>query len=319
MAPCLFLCLGSCPQRITGLRRWVYRLLSQRLFLQATGCSTERNHDPRPIDRKVSQRQAGRAPCVEASFSKALCTQGRTAERNRGVFTWAPPDSVRLDLTTLAACSGVWFTTHMTNGPDFSFEQALITSGALRVAGVDEVGRGPLAGPVTAAAVILDPANIPDGLNDSKALTKKKREQLEPLILSTAKVSIAHASVEEIDEINILRASHLAMERAVAGLEIIVAGGADHALIDGNMIPMGLTVPATTIIKGDARSLSIAAASIVAKISRDRIMAALAQQYPGYGWDTNAGYGSKSHMSALQNLGVTPHHRRSFKPVHNML
>lgn len=202
----------------------------------------------------------------------------------------------------------------MTTGPDFSFEQDLFAQGALRIAGVDEVGRGPLAGPVTAAAVILNPKNIPDGLNDSKALTKKKREALEPLILASAQVSIAHASVEEIDEINILRASHLAMERAVAGL-----GHVDHALIDGNMIPRGLTIPATTIIKGDARSLSIAAASIVAKICRDRIMWDLAQQYPGYGWDTNAGYGSKSHMSALQNLGVTPHHRRSFKPVHNML
>ncbi|KAG1713776.1 Ribonuclease HII [Nymphon striatum] len=200
------------------------------------------------------------------------------------------------------------------NGPDFSFEHDLITRGVLHIAGVDEVGRGPLAGPVTAAAVILDPTNIPDGLNDSKALTKKKREALEPLIFAQAEVSIAHATVEEIDEINILRASHLAMERAVAGL-----GKVDHALIDGNMVPRDLRIPATTIIKGDARSVSISAASIVAKICRDRIMCDLAQQFPGYGWDTNAGYGSKSHISALQNLGVTPHHRRSFKPVHNML
>jgi ribonuclease HII len=199
-------------------------------------------------------------------------------------------------------------------GPDFSFEHDLIARGVLNVVGVDEVGRGPLAGPVTAAAVILDPTNIPDGLNDSKALSAKKREALEPLIFANAEVSIAHATVEEIDEINILRASHLAMERAIAGL-----GRVGHALIDGNMIPRGLIVPATTIIKGDARSVSISAASIVAKICRDRIMVELAQQYPGYGWDTNAGYGSKSHISALQNLGVTPHHRRSFKPVHNML
>jgi ribonuclease HII len=199
-------------------------------------------------------------------------------------------------------------------GPDFTFEQDLFARGIVRIAGVDEVGRGPLAGPVTAAAVILDPHNIPDGLNDSKALTKRKREALDPLIFATSQVSIAHATVQEIDEINILRASHLAMERAVAGL-----GDVDHALIDGNMIPRDLTVPATTVIKGDARSLSIAAASIVAKICRDRIMCDLAQQFPGYGWDTNAGYGSKSHISALQNLGVTPHHRRSFKPVHNML
>jgi ribonuclease HII len=199
-------------------------------------------------------------------------------------------------------------------GPDFSFEHDLIARGVLNVAGVDEVGRGPLAGPVTAAAVILDPTNIPDGLNDSKALSAKKREALEPLIFANAEVSIAHATVEEIDEINILRASHLAMERAIAGLVRV-----GHALIDGNMIPRGLIVPATTIIKGDARSVSISAASIVAKICRDRMMVELAQQYPGYGWDTNAGYGSKSHISALQNLGVTPHHRRSFKPVHNML
>jgi ribonuclease HII len=199
-------------------------------------------------------------------------------------------------------------------GPDFTFEEDLISRGAICIAGVDEVGRGPLAGPVTAAAVILDPANIPDGLNDSKMLSRKKREALEPLIFANAEVSIAHATVEEIDEINILRASHLAMERAIAGL-----GRVDHALIDGNMIPRGLIIPATTIIKGDARSLSIAAASIVAKICRDRIMVGLAQQYPGYGWDTNAGYGSKSHISALHRLGVTPHHRRSFKPVHNML
>jgi ribonuclease HII len=200
------------------------------------------------------------------------------------------------------------------SGPDFTFEEDLIARGALCVVGVDEVGRGPLAGPVTAAAVILDPANIPDGLNDSKMLSRKKREALEPLIFANAEVSIAHATVEEIDEINILRASHLAMERAIAGL-----GRVDHALIDGNMIPRGLIIPATTIIKGDARSLSIAAASIVAKICRVRIMVGLAQQYPGYGWDTNAGYGSKSHISALHRLGVTPHHRRSFKPVHNML
>lgn len=202
----------------------------------------------------------------------------------------------------------------MTSGPDFSFEQEHAAAGALYIAGVDEVGRGPLAGPVTAAAVILDPSNIPPGLNDSKILSAKRRATLEPLILSAAEVSIAHVSVEEIDDINILRASHLAMERAISGL-----GRVDHALIDGNMVPRGLSIPASTIIKGDARSLSIAAASIVAKMCRDRIMVELAQQYPGYGWETNAGYGSKSHMEALRNLGVTPHHRRSFKPIYNML
>ena len=187
--------------------------------------------------------------------------------------------------------------------------------GFLTVCGVDEVGRGPLAGPVTAAAVILDPANIPDGLNDSKKLTAKRRAILAQEIHASADVSIAHATVAEIDEINILRASHLAMTRAVEGL----CQKADFALIDGNMIPRDLTVPAQAIIKGDARSVSISAASIVAKISRDAIMVDLAQQHPGYGWETNAGYGSAAHLNALQNLGVTPHHRQSFKPVHNIL
>ncbi|MDG1130186.1 ribonuclease HII [Rhodobacteraceae bacterium EhC02] len=201
------------------------------------------------------------------------------------------------------------------NGPDFSFEDALIAQGLTRIAGVDEVGRGPLAGPVTAAAVVLDPAGLPEGLNDSKLLTARRREALREAIMTSAEVSIAHASVAEIDDLNILRASHLAMERAIAGL----ARPPDHVLIDGNLIPRGLTLPATAIVKGDARSLSIAAASIVAKITRDAIMWDLAQQFPGYGWETNAGYPSKSHRSALQDLGVTPHHRRSFKPVHNIL
>jgi ribonuclease HII len=200
-------------------------------------------------------------------------------------------------------------------GPDFSFEQAALAAGATRVAGVDEVGRGPLAGPVTAAAVVLDPAAIPPGLNDSKKLSAKRREALFDAIMSAATVSIAHASVAEIDRLNILRASHLAMERALAGL----VPGADHALIDGNMLPRGLALRAEAIVKGDGRSLSISAASIVAKVTRDRIMVDLAQQHPGYGWETNAGYPSKSHISALQGLGVTPHHRRSFKPVHNIL
>ena len=200
-------------------------------------------------------------------------------------------------------------------GPDFSFEQDAIAQGATRVAGIDEVGRGPLAGPVTAAAVVLDPCRIPEGLNDSKKLTAKRRAVLHDQIMGCAEVSIAHASVEEIDEINILRAAHLAMERAVAGLR----HPPDMALIDGNMIPKGLTIPARAVIKGDALSASISAASIVAKIRRDRIMWDLAQQFRGYGWETNAGYGSKSHIEALRNLGVTPHHRRTFKPVHNML
>ena len=190
-----------------------------------------------------------------------------------------------------------------------------MTRGAACVAGTDEVGRGPLAGPVVAAAVILDPAAIPEGLNDSKRLTHTRREALSEVLWSTADVSVGVASVEEIDRINILQASHLAMCRAVAGLR----RAPEHVLVDGNRVPDGLTCSAQAIIKGDARSLSIAAASIVAKIWRDRLMVDLAQQHPGYGWETNMGYGSKSHISALQRLGPTPHHRRSFKPVHNML
>ncbi len=199
--------------------------------------------------------------------------------------------------------------------PDFHFEHTAHARGALCVAGVDEVGRGPLAGPVTAAAVVLDPARIPTGLNDSKKLTHARRLALSAELHAVAHVSIAHASVAEIDDLNILRASHLAMIRAIAGLP----GAPDHLLIDGNQLPRGLTVPAETIVKGDTRSLSIAAASIVAKVARDHIMVILAQQHPGYGWETNAGYGTPVHLNALLNLGITPHHRRSFAPVHNIL
>ncbi len=200
-------------------------------------------------------------------------------------------------------------------GPDFSLERAAMARGLRRIAGVDEVGRGPLAGPVSAAAVILDPANIPAGLDDSKKLSPRRRAQLFEEILATAQVAVAHASVAEIDRLNILRAAHLAMVRAIA----LLPTPPDHVLIDGNLLPRGLAQSAEPVVKGDTRSLSIAAASIVAKICRDRVMVDLAQQHPGYGWRTNAGYPSKSHKAALQNLGVTPHHRRSFRPVHNIL
>ena len=199
--------------------------------------------------------------------------------------------------------------------PDYSLESAAQQRGYVRIAGVDEVGRGPLAGPVTAAAVILNPEDIPAGLNDSKKLSAKKREAVEQMIFDKAEVAIAHATVEEIDELNILRASHLAMERAVAMLD----PAPDYLLIDGNLIPKGLVLPSEAVIKGDGKSVSISAASIVAKLCRDRLMVDLAQQYPGYGWEKNAGYPSKQHREALQDLGVTQHHRRSFKPVHKML
>lgn len=199
--------------------------------------------------------------------------------------------------------------------PDFSFEADLMGQGVIPIAGVDEVGRGPLAGPVTAAAVVLDPDNIPEGMNDSKKLSAKKRDILYDRIMETAQVSVVHVSVQEIDRINILNASLLAMTRALAGLQQVPA----HALIDGNKIPKDLPMPATALVKGDGRSLSIAAASIVAKITRDRLMTELASQFPGYGWERNAGYPTKIHQAALVEQGVTPHHRRSFAPVHKIL
>ena len=201
------------------------------------------------------------------------------------------------------------------NSPDDSFEIAARVQGALRIAGVDEVGRGPLCGPVTAAAVVLDMARLPAGLRDSKALSAARRADLAAQIHGCAEVSIAHATPAEIDDLNILQATFLAMRRAVAGLAV----PPDHLLIDGNRVPSGLPCGAQAVVKGDARVLSIAAASIVAKVARDAIMVDLAEQHPGYGWERNAGYPTKDHLSALLNLGVTPHHRRSFKPVHNIL
>jgi ribonuclease HII len=199
--------------------------------------------------------------------------------------------------------------------PTFDYEFAAQERGFLRVAGLDEVGRGPLAGPVVAAAVVLNPDNIPDGLNDSKQVSVKRRNALYDELLEVADVSIAQASVREIEEENILRASHIAMLRALTGLN----APANFALIDGNKIPRGMNLPAETLVKGDTRSLSIAAASIVAKVWRDRLMVDLAQQHPGYGWERNAGYPTKEHKAGLKSHGVTPHHRRTFAPVHNML
>lgn len=199
--------------------------------------------------------------------------------------------------------------------PDYSFELAARALGFRAVAGVDEVGRGPLCGPVVAAAVILDPARIPDGLNDSKKLSHKRRMALEAAIKADAVWCVAEASVAEIDQINIVQASHLAMCRALAGL----ARKADHVLVDGNLLPKALAIPAQAIVRGDARSVTIAAASILAKEARDRMMVDLAQQYPGYGWERNAGYPTKDHLQALLDLGPTPVHRRSFRPVHNIL
>ncbi|QIE56271.1 ribonuclease HII [Pikeienuella piscinae] len=196
--------------------------------------------------------------------------------------------------------------------PDFSFERA---TAAVPVAGVDEAGRGPWAGPVVAAAVILDPSSTPAGLNDSKKLTARRRAALFAALAPVAGIGVGIASVEEIDRLNILNATYLAMRRAVDALPEAPA----FALIDGNRLPPDLPCPAEAVVKGDARSLSIAAASIVAKVTRDRIMAALAETHPEYGWESNAGYGVAAHRAALIAHGVTPHHRRSFRPIHNML
>ena len=190
--------------------------------------------------------------------------------------------------------------------PDFSFERQCCGP----VCGVDEAGRGPLAGPVVAAAVILAPARIPEGLNDSKALSHTKRELLLNAILKTAQIGIGIAEPEEIDRINILQASLIAMRRAVLALPTLP----DMALIDGNKLPE-LPCKAEAIVKGDSRSLSIAAASIVAKVTRDRLMVEAESRYPGYGLAGHKGYPTKAHIAALQLLGPSPIHRLSFKPV----
>ncbi len=194
--------------------------------------------------------------------------------------------------------------------PTFDYENRL--SGL--IAGVDEVGRGPFAGPVIAAAVILDPQNYPVGMADSKTLSKSKREMLFDQILRSSQVGIGEASPSEIDEINILQATFLAMKRAVENLPQMP----DHLLVDGNRDPK-IGPQTQLIVKGDSISLSISAASIVAKVTRDRKMCDLAKQYPHYGWERNSGYGTAEHRKGLFLHGVTPLHRRSFAPIRKLL
>lgn len=199
--------------------------------------------------------------------------------------------------------------------PDFSLETAAGAPARI-VCGVDEAGRGPLAGPVVAGAAILDPAALPEalrtGLDDSKKLSAPKREALFDALHScgpaVARLGVGVASVEEIDRLNILRATHLAMVRAVTALGVVP----DLALIDGNQPPRDLGCACQCVVKGDGLSLSIAAASVLAKVTRDRLMADLHAAFPAYGWDRNAGYGTREHRAAIARIGFTPHHRRSF-------
>lgn len=188
------------------------------------------------------------------------------------------------------------------------FEKETLAKGYKSVCGVDEAGRGPLAGPVCAAAVILPEGVIIDGVNDSKKLSEKKRESLFDVIREQAlSYSIAYATVDEIEEINILNATMLAMRRAIDGLDI----KADYAMIDGNKIPP-LDIDAECIVKGDAKSMSIACASILAKVSRDRLLYKYAEEYPMYGFDKHKGYGTKVHREAILKYGPCPYHRKSF-------
>lgn len=188
------------------------------------------------------------------------------------------------------------------------FEKEALAKGYKSVCGVDEAGRGPLAGPVCAAAVILPEGVIIDGVNDSKKLSEKKRESLFDVIREQAlSYSIAYATVDEIEEINILNATMLAMRRAIDGLDIKT----DYAMIDGNKIPP-IDIDAECIVKGDAKSMSIACASILAKVSRDRLLYKYAEEYPMYGFDKHKGYGTKVHREAILKYGPCPYHRKSF-------
>lgn len=200
--------------------------------------------------------------------------------------------------------------------PDLSLEKGY--NGI--IAGIDEVGRGPWAGPVVAAAVVFTsqrlPKSLSDHLNDSKKLTEKKRNELYDVLIGYEKchLAVAEATVEEIDRINIVQATFLAMQRAVTALGISI----DVALIDGHIVP-DLSCTAIPVVCGDQTSLSIAAASIIAKVSRDKYMRELALEFPHYGWETNVGYGTKGHHEALRLHGISPHHRRSFAPVREIV
>ena len=196
-------------------------------------------------------------------------------------------------------------------GPTDRFERRAKRGGAGLIAGVDEAGRGPLAGPVVAAAVIFETRRYPEGIDDSKRLTALQRGRLYELIVAKAIVSVAVASRERIDRMNILRASLWAMSRAVRGL----SRTPDHVMVDGNMLPPDIACPCEVIVDGDALSISIAAASIIAKVTRDRLMAEVGRAFPGYGFASHMGYSTPEHFAALREHGPCPQHRQSFAPV----
>ena len=193
--------------------------------------------------------------------------------------------------------------------PDYEFEKAALNSGFSCICGVDEAGRGPLAGPVCAAAVILPEGAVIEGLDDSKKLTEKKRERLYDIIKTTAVAySVAYGTLEEIETVNILEATYLAMNRAIEGLNV----KPDFALIDGNRIPRGIKIPCETIVKGDSKSMSVAAASVLAKVTRDRLMLEYDKKYPEYNFKKHKGYGTKEHTELIKQYGPCEIHRLSF-------
>ena len=193
--------------------------------------------------------------------------------------------------------------------PDYEFEKAAVNSGFSCICGVDEAGRGPLAGPVCAAAVILPEGAVIAGLDDSKKLTEKKREGLYDIIKQTAVAySVAYGTLEEIETVNILEATYLAMNRAIEGLNV----KPDFALIDGNRVPRGIKIPCETIVKGDSKSMSVAAASVLAKVTRDRLMLEYDKKYPDYNFKKHKGYGTKEHTELIKQYGPCEIHRLSF-------
>lgn len=193
--------------------------------------------------------------------------------------------------------------------PDYEFEKAAVNSGFSCICGVDEAGRGPLAGPVCAAAVILPEGAVIEGLDDSKKLTEKKRERLYDIIKQTAVAySVAYGTLEEIETVNILEATYLAMNRAIEGLTV----KPDFALIDGNRVPRGIKIPCEMIVKGDSKSMSVAAASVLAKVTRDHLMLEYDKKYPEYNFKKHKGYGTKEHTELIKQYGPCEIHRLSF-------